>query len=166
MTDFIVIMGVSGCGKTTIAETLAERIGGVFMEGDSYHPPGNKKKMGNAIALTDEDRWPWFDKIIAGAKNFVADRQTPVLACSALKREYRDYLFRDFQDYRLVFLDGSFDLIASRMEEREHEYMTAELLQSQFDALEIPEPDSMLLTISIEKSPEEIVDEIAAWLEE
>ena len=166
MTDFIVIMGVSGCGKTTVAEALADRIGGVFMEGDSYHPPENKEKMGNAIPLTDEDRWPWFDALIAGAKNFVADRQIPVLACSALKEEYRDYLFRDFQDHRLVYLEGSFDVIKDRMDARDHEYMTAELLQSQFDTLEVPEPGPMLLTISIEKTPDEILEEIVAWLED
>jgi len=165
MTDFIVIMGVSGCGKTTVAESLAEQIGGVFMEGDSYHPSENKEKMSNAIPLTDDDRWPWLDRLIEGAKHFIADRNVPVLACSGLKEEYRNYLFRDFQDYRLIFLEGSFDLIKGRMDERNHEYMTAELLQSQFDTLEIPKSSSTLLTLSIEKSPEELVAAIVEWLD-
>ena len=81
MNPLIVIMGVSGCGKTTIAERLAVEIGGVFLEGDSFHPPENKAKMGSGIPLQDEDRWPWFDRLVLEAKNVITNGQTPVLAC-------------------------------------------------------------------------------------
>lgn len=164
MTPFTVIMGVSGCGKSTIGKDVADAIGGVFLEGDSFHPPENKEKMGKGIALTDEDRWPWFDRLVEAAAETLAENRTPVLACSALKKTYRNYLFRKFPDHRLVFLEGSFDLIKGRMDEREHEYMTSDLLESQFATLEAPESEESTLEISITKSPDEITAEIQTWL--
>ncbi len=161
---FIVIMGVSGCGKTTIASHLAELLGGTYLEGDSFHPAANKTKMGRGIPLNDDDRWPWFDIVIDAANETLASSKTPILSCSALKQTHRDYLFASFEDFRLVYLDGSFELIKSRMDARDHEYMTSDLLKSQFDALEEPPPSEKLLTVSIEKSPEEILEEIQRWL--
>ena len=162
---FIVIMGVSGCGKTTAAGRLAEQIGGVYLEGDDYHPPENKKKMGAGIALTDEDRWPWYRALNRIGREALERGETPVMSCSALKKAYRDVLFEGIERPRLVFLEGSFELIKERMEARDHEYMTSTLLRSQFEALEPPKPEENALEISIEKSPEAIVDEIRAWLE-
>ncbi|MBP9222472.1 MAG: gluconokinase [Verrucomicrobiales bacterium] len=164
MNPFLVIMGVSGCGKSTIAERLASEIGGVFLEGDDFHPPENKAKMGAGIPLQDKDRWPWFDRLVHEAKKVIALGKTPVLACSALKQEYREYLFRDFSDFRLIYLAGSFELIKGRMDAREHEYMTSDLLRSQFAALEEPAPAPTLITLSIEDSPEEILESIRDWL--
>ncbi len=164
MTPFTVIMGVSGCGKSTIGQDVADAIGGVFLEGDSFHPPENKEKMGNGIALTDEDRWPWFDRLVDAAEKTIAENQTPVLACSALKKSYRDYLFLKFPEHRLVYLEGSFDLIKRRMDERDHEYMTSDLLKSQFATLEAPESEGSTLEVSIEKSPEKITNETLEWL--
>ena len=163
--SFIVVMGVSGCGKTTVASELANRLeNGVYLEGDSFHPPENKAKMGAGIPLEDSDRWPWFDALIAEAKAKLAEGQTPVLACSALKQAHRDYLFQDFPAYWLIHLDGSFELIKARMDARDHEYMTSDLLRSQFAALEVPAENDHLLTLSIAKTPEELVEAATGWL--
>ncbi len=163
-STFLVIMGVSGCGKTTVAERVAEEIGGTFLEGDSFHPPENKAKMGAGIPLTDEDRWPWFDRLIAAAAELRERGETPVLACSALKKAYRDYLFAGFPRHHLVYLAGSFELIKSRMDARQHEYMKSDLLRSQFETLEVPADSDTVLTVPIEKDPDTIVAEVVAWL--
>jgi gluconokinase len=162
---FIVIMGVSGCGKTTIAERVAETIDGMFLEGDAFHPPANKAKMGSGIPLTDEDRWPWFDRLIHAANAVLETDSSPVLACSALKQRYRDYLFESFPDHRLVYLKGSFELIKARMDARRHEYMTSTLLKSQFDILEEPAPGPDVLILPIEQDPDSIVEAVVHWLE-
>lgn len=161
---FIVIMGVSGCGKTTIARRLAREIGGMFLEGDTFHPPENKAKMGAGIPLVDDDRWPWFDRLVHAARAIIETESSPVLACSALKQSYRDYLFRHFPSHRLIYLEGSFELIKDRMDAREHEYMTSDLLRSQFEILEVPLPSPEVLTLSIELSPDEIIRSILDWL--
>jgi gluconokinase len=166
MKPFTVLMGVSGCGKTTVASLLADALPeATYLEGDSYHPPGNKEKMGAGIPLTDEDRWPWYDALNQVARETFEAGKTPVLACSALKKSYRDVLFRDFEDFRLILLEGSFQLIKDRMDSRDHEYMTSTLLESQFATLEEPEPAANVLTLSIEHSPEELAERIVAWLE-
>ena len=160
-------MGVSGCGKSTVGSMLAASIGAEYLEGDSFHTAENKTKMGSGIALTDDDRWPWFDALIAAAKSVTSEGTSAVLACSALKEEYRDYLFRDFGDgWRLVFLSGSFELIEDRMNARTHEYMTSALLRSQFETLELPRKNKNLLEVSIESSPKEIISTVHDWLED
>lgn len=160
----VILMGVSGCGKTTLAEQVAAAIGGVFLEGDAFHPPANKEKMGAGIPLADEDRWPWFDRLIHAAQAVIETGSSPVLACSALKQDYRDYLARPFASHRLVYLKGSYDLIKGRMDAREHEYMTSTLLKSQFDILEEPRPGPGVITVSIEESPDELARRIVDWL--
>ena len=165
MSKFIVVMGVSGCGKSTVGEMLAETIGAEYLEGDSFHTPENKAKMGAGVALTDEDRWPWFDTLIGAAKTVLSEGKSAVLACSALKEKYREYLFRNFaDDWRLVFLDGDFDLIEARMNARNHEYMTSTLLQSQFDLLEAPGQHENVLRLTIKNEPETLVSSIETWL--
>jgi carbohydrate kinase (thermoresistant glucokinase family) len=163
---FLVIMGVSGCGKTTLASQLAERIDGTYLEGDDYHPPGNKEKMGAGTPLTDEDRWPWYRALNEIARDTLAKGSIPVMSCSALKRAYRDVLFDGIAETRLVFLDGSFELIKGRMDSRDHEYMTSTLLESQFATLEAPEPEEGALCLSIVESPADLLEQVVAWLGE
>ncbi len=161
---FIVVMGVSGCGKTTIAEGLAKALGGTYLEGDSFHTVEAKAKMGEGIPLTDDDRWPWFDRMVSAARNEVDHRRTAVLSCSALKQAYRDYLLGDFVSPCLIYLEGSFELIKGRMDARNHEYMTSDLLKSQFDTLEEPKAGERVLVLSIEKRPEAIIKAALEWL--
>ena len=163
MIDLILVMGVSGCGKSTVGQELADRLGGQFLEGDDFHPPENKRRMGAGIPLTDKERWPWFDNLRSEIETALADKdRRPVVAsCSALKRSYRDYLLRGFGDRaRLVFLAGDFSLIHGRMQARDHEYMPASLLESQFATLEEPTPDEEAIRLEIERPAEELVSEL------
>ncbi len=160
----IVVMGVSGCGKSTVAERLASRLDWQFAEADSFHPTANVQKMRSGIALTDEDRWPWLEAI-ANWTNAVRSRgQHCVVTCSALKRAYRHRLAGGHHDVRFVYLQGSYELIASRLAMRRHEYMPPTLLRSQFDALEEPGPDEEPVVVSIEAPADAIVAEIVARL--
>jgi carbohydrate kinase (thermoresistant glucokinase family) len=157
-------MGVSGSGKTTIASQLARRLHWRFAEGDSFHPAANVAKMRDGIALTDEDRWPWLDAIAAWIDSGRAANERCVLACSALKRAYRERLAHGRDDVLFVYLKGDYDLIARRLAGRQGHYMPLALLQSQFDTLEEPSPAENLLVVSIEPPPEEIVAAIVAAL--
>ena len=162
----VYLMGVSGCGKSTVGEGLAAAIeSGIYLDGDDFHPPANKQKMGSGVALNDDDRWPWFDilKSVATEKSQTND---PVfIACSALKRAYRDCLRKDDPDaVRFVWLDGSRELIDSRLTDRQHEYMPASLLDSQFAALEEPTADEGAVRVSIDQTPEEIVASVLVAL--
>lgn len=153
----IYIMGVSGSGKTTIGQQLSSRTGYPFYDADSFHTNENKTKMNAGIPLTDEDRWPWLDKIHA----FVVDKLSSnniILVCSALKKAYRDRLSRSIEEnYRWVFLEGDYNTIFTRMNSRKDHYMPATLLKSQFDALEAP---INAIRVDIRESPESIVDDI------
>lgn len=162
---FVIVMGVSGCGKTTVAEAVAAALDGVFLEGDAFHPPANKAKMAAGIPLDDADRWPWFDTLVDEARKVVDGGRTAVLACSALKERYRDHLTASFPEHRIVYLEGSYPLIKERMDRREHEYMTSTLLRSQFEALEEPSPGPRSLVLSVTDPPEQLVSEIVAWLQ-
>jgi len=130
----IVVMGVSGSGKTTIGEKLAARLGWPFIEGDDYHPRENVAKMAAGIPLEDADRWPWLDRL----NERLRTERDAVVTCSALKESYRRRLLSGIPDARLVYLDGSKTLIASRVAARKHRYMPASLLDSQFATLEPP----------------------------
>ena len=130
----VVVMGVSGVGKTTIGEALARELGWRYIDADDYHPAANVAKMAAGTPLQDEDRWPWLDKL-----NSVLKKETnAVLGCSALKERYRERLTAGLKESRIVYLDGDFELLRRRAEGRKHRYMPASLLQSQFDALEPP----------------------------
>jgi len=130
----VVVMGVSGSGKTTIGEALAARLGWRYLDADDYHPQENVAKMAAGTPLQDEDRWPWLEKI-----NLVLRQQEDaVLGCSALKDAYRKRLAAGLQDYRIVHLKGSFELLSRRAAERKHRFMPASLLKSQFETLEPP----------------------------
>ena len=132
----VVVMGVSGAGKSTVGEALAQRLGVEFLDADEFHPPGNVAKMAAAIPLTDTDRWPWLDRL---NRELVARQGAgAVLACSALKASYRACLRRGIADLRLVHLTGTIECIRERMRSRRHKFMPAALLESQFATLEPP----------------------------
>jgi gluconokinase len=130
----VVMMGVSGSGKTTLGRRLAERLGCEFIEGDDFHPAANVAKMASGTPLGDADRMPWLQVLNRELKQ----RRSAVLACSALKETYREELSSGVENLKLVFLTGSFDLIQARLQARQHRYMPASLLRSQFSTLEPP----------------------------
>jgi gluconokinase len=153
----IIVMGVSGSGKTTIASALAERIGFDCEDGDSYHPASNVEKMHAGTPLTDDDRWPWL-KAIADDIDRRADTGHPfVVSCSALKRAYRDVLVHGRSDVRLVYLKGTRELIAERLALRKDHFMPASLLDSQFATIEEPTPDEHVIVVDIDASVDQIV---------
>jgi gluconokinase len=157
-------MGVSGCGKTTVAGLLAERLGWQVAEADLFHSPANVAKMRSGIPLTDEDRRPWLEAIAAWIDDALARGKPGVITCSALKRGYRAVIVGKREGVRLVYLKGTYELIAARLASRKHHYMPASLLKSQFDALEEPGPDENPIVASIELTPGEIVERIVATL--
>jgi gluconokinase len=151
----VVVMGVSGSGKTTVADLVAKRLGWPFIEGDRLHPKANVEKMRQGIPLTDADRAPWLDRIGEELKRWAAEGQSGVLTCSALKRVYRDRIRFARPDVRFIYVRGSEALIQSRVAARHHEYMPASLLSSQFEALEEPAPDEQAVAVDASLSPEE-----------
>jgi gluconokinase len=157
-------MGVSGSGKSTIAVDLAERLGWTFEDGDRFHPASNVAKMSAGHPLTDEDRRPWLQAIANEIDKVCRDGGHVVIACSALKRAYRDLLVHGRNDVRIVFLDGSQALIADRLAKRKGHFMPVGLLDSQFKALEPPLANEHPITVSIDATIEEIVRNIAAQL--
>lgn len=154
-------MGVAGSGKSTVGIKLAQELGWEFYDADQFHSDENIEKMARGIPLTDADRWPWLDRL----HNLILDRlkkdRPAVLACSALKKVYRERLLRDTRRAALVFLRGGFDLIYERLQERQDHYMEAGMLESQFAALEEPEE---ALAVEIESAPNEIAEEIVRRL--
>jgi gluconokinase len=158
----IIIMGVSGSGKSTIGEQLADATGGAFFDGDDFHPPANVAKMHAGIPLDDADRLPWLQRLRQLIEE-QADKPAPsVIACSALKRTYRDILAPGGDPrVRFVYLQGSFELIAARLHARHGHFMPESLLRSQFDALEVPQD---ALTVDIAPPPEAIVTELRGKL--
>ena len=159
----IVIFGVSGAGKTTVGKMLAEQLGWHFLEADDFHPAANIEKMRNGHSLTDEDRWPWLERLREEIKRLVAAGENAVLACSALKRAYRDRL-RVSNEVKFVFLRGDYALVEKQLRSRHGHFMNMALLQSQFDDLEQPQQDENVLTIDLGRAPEEIVERIEAKL--
>lgn len=156
----IVVMGVSGSGKTTVASRLAERLGWDYAEGDTFHSAANVAKMRAGTALVDEDRWPWLDAIAAWIDAERDGGRNAVVTCSALKRRYRDRIIRNREDVRLVYLKGDRALVGRRMARRKGHYMPLSLLESQFDSLEEPGPEEKPIVAPIERAPGEIVEAI------
>jgi ribose 5-phosphate isomerase A len=160
----LVIMGVSGAGKTTIAEALAARLGWAFEEGDSLHPEINVAKMHAGIPLTDEDRRPWLERVAAWIDAQRAKKQPGIITCSALKRSYRQTIIGDRPEVRLVYLRGGWDLMAEHLAGRHGHFMPPALLQSQIDTLEEPDPSEDALIIDEGappgRTPEQIASEI------
>jgi len=151
----IIVMGVSGCGKTTVGRALAERLCATFLDADDFHPEANVAKMRAGTPLNDEDRAPWLAALNHELRTRSEQGQRVVLACSALKINYRTAISAELPQAHWIFLDGSSDLIVARMRERPNHYMPESLLRSQFDALQRPQD---AVTISIELSPDEQVE--------
>ena len=151
----VVIMGVSGCGKTSVGEALARRLGARFVDADDFHPPANVEKMRRGTPLDDTDRAPWLARLNAVLRHAVARGEPVVLACSALKARYRAALAERLPALRIVHLAASFELISARLADRQHRYMPPSLLASQFEALEPPED---AITVEVDGSVEAIAD--------
>ncbi len=151
-----VLMGVSGCGKTTVGKLLAEKLGLPFFDADDFHPASNIEKMRNNIPLDDDDRAPWL-AAIAGKIRQASTARGAVVACSALKKKYRQLLGGSSPAICFIFLTGDRELIGRRLLQRRGHYMPPDLLDSQFAALEAPDEG---LTVSVDKSPSEICAEI------
>ena len=160
----VVVMGVSGSGKTTVGDALAKRLGWRYEDGDKFHPASNVAKMSAGQPLTDEDRWPWLRAIAAEIDRLIAAGEHAVIACSALRRAYRDILVHGRDDVRIVYLFGTHALIAERLNHRKGHFMPPGLLASQFGTLEPPTADERAVTVSIDASVETIVDEILRQL--
>ena len=159
-----VLMGVSGSGKTTVGRVLADKLGWQFQEGDALHPPENVAKMHAGHPLDDKDRAPWLASIAAHIDAWLKQAERGVVTCSALKRAYRDVIIGDRAGVRLVYLEGSHELLAARMAARQGHFMPASLLASQLETLEVPGPDEHPITVSVESSVEIIVERIAEAL--
>ncbi|MEB3216232.1 MAG: gluconokinase [Nostocales cyanobacterium 94392] len=153
----ILVMGVSGSGKTTVGKKLAESLGWEFGDADDFHSEENVKKMQDGIALDDEDRLPWLQTIQYVIKEYLSENKNLVLSCSALKENYREMLLVNQESVKLVYLKGSFDLIQQRLEERLNHFMSQKLLKSQFDILEEP---TDVIVVDISEPLEAIVEEI------
>jgi gluconokinase len=156
----VVVMGVSGAGKSTVGERLADRLRVPFADADEFHPPANLEKMAAGTPLTDEDRWPWLEAI--GRWLGEHAEEGAVATCSALRRVYRDVLRQRAAGIWFLYLDGNNDVIAQRVSSRPLHFMPASLLQSQFDTLEPPDPDERAVAVDTGQPPDEIVDAFLA----
>lgn len=156
----ILLMGVSGSGKSTIGAALAQKLGWPYADADEFHPPANVAKMRSGEPLTDDDRWPWLKAIAAHIDETRAEGRHAIVSCSALKRVYRDILIGARDDVRLVLLDGTKEEIFARMSARKDHFMPLALLDSQFATLERPGEDERAIAVSIDGTPEEIATAI------
>lgn len=153
----VILMGVSGSGKSTVGELLAKSLNWDFRDADSFHPEANVAKMSRGIPLEDSDRLPWLLLLQEAIEEWLQDKRDVVLACSALKEAYRQLLVGDRHQVKIVYLKGSFELFAQRLKQRKNHFMTVELLQSQFDVLEEPKK---AIALDASLSVEAIVNEI------
>ncbi|USR89726.1 gluconokinase [Phormidium yuhuli AB48] len=161
----VIVMGVSGCGKTTVAQGLAERLGWRFLEGDRFHPQANVAKMTRGIPLEDDDRVPWLQELGVAIAQARRESQTSgtgiVVACSALKQAYRDQLMLNQEPFLWLYLRGEFELLRQRLETRSDHFMPAQLLASQFAALEEPQE---AITLDCGRSPQDLIADTLKFL--
>ena len=160
----LIVMGVSGSGKTTVAALLAGRLNWKFQEGDALHPQANVDKMHRGIPLTDADRLPWLDSIAALIDRWNAEGVSGIITCSALKRAYRERIRAGRPDVELIYLHGERALVSARITQRMGHFMPAGLLASQFETLEEPGQDEPVITVDIGGSPDQIVESILTAL--
>jgi len=165
-SDIFVVMGVSGCGKSTVGAQLAAALGLPFLEGDVLHPERNVVRMAAGFALSDEDREGWLQTLADRIRQSHADGQGLVLSCSALKRSYRDILRSGAPGLRFVYLHGEYALLAQRMAARTGHYMPLSLLDSQLNTLEIPGMDENVQSFDVASQPEDIVAAVLVYLRE
>jgi gluconokinase len=163
--DALIVMGVAGSGKTTVAQALAARTGWRFEDGDVFHPASNVEKMRSGQPLTDEDRWPWLRAIAAEIDRTRKADGHIIIACSALKRSYRDILIGSRLGVQLIYLKGSRDLIGQRLRARRGHFMPPALLDSQFATLEEPGSDERAVVVDVASTVDAIVDDIVRQLQ-
>jgi gluconokinase len=156
----LLIMGVSGSGKTTVGSLLAGRLGWAYAEADAFHSSANLAKMAAGQPLDDADRAPWLDAIGAWIDRTTAEGRPAVVTCSALKRAYRDRLRTGREQLRLVFLDAPYATVSARLTAREGHFFPAELLATQFRDLQPPEPDEQIVRLTVDEAPDQIVDRL------
>jgi carbohydrate kinase (thermoresistant glucokinase family) len=161
----VVLAGVSGSGKTTIGVQLATRLGCVFEDGDALHPAANIAKMHAGVPLTDEDRWPWLQRVGSWIDRQAAAGASGVIACSALKRSYRDFLRQGRPEVRVVLLNVDRNDLATRLSGRHDHFFPATLLSSQLSELELPAPGEQCLMVPATESPAEVADDIIRHLD-
>ncbi|GAB1715218.1 MAG: gluconate kinase, SKI family [Nitrobacter sp.] len=161
----LIVMGVSGSGKSTIADALGRRLGWVVEDADQFHSKSNIEKMSAGIALTDDDRWSWLRAVAAEIGRKRANGTSIIMACSALKRAYRDILVQGHRDTRIVYLRGNKNLIADRLRARNAHFMPSGLLQSQFQTLEEPTEDERPIVVDVDATVDDIADRILTVLE-
>ena len=169
MTDdrrAIIVMGVTGCGKSTLGTRLAQEMSCTFLEGDSLHSSDSIVKMRHGTALTDADRWPWLETIARSISDRLVTGNCVVAACSSLKRTYRDLLrSRIGKPLRFVYLDATPAVIKARIGERSDHFMPASLVESQFATLETPRDEPDVLTLSCDDDPDRLVETVAGWMD-
>ncbi len=159
---FYIIMGVSGTGKSTIGKLLSDRTGWAFYDADDFHSPANIEKMNRGIPLTDSDRLPWLEELNHLITNTLNSNQQGILACSALKSQYRQILRNNHTEVVFIYLRGSYGCVQSRIQQRTGHFMSSSLLQSQFDTLEEPQ-DALIIDVSL--APEAIVEAILSQID-
>jgi gluconokinase len=160
----LIVMGVSGSGKTTVATALAQRLGWPFKDGDDLHPPSNVAKMHAGHPLDDSDRWPWLESIAARIDKWRGAGSSGMITCSALKRSYRAFLTKGRGEVRIVYLHGDMGLIAKRVAARSGHFMPSALLASQFSALEEPGPDEHAIQVEVDGPVNDVVTAITSAL--
>lgn len=154
-----ILMGVSSTGKTSVGTAIAQRLKMKLIDGDDLHPRANILKMGSGIPLNDEDRKPWLERINDAAFSLEQKSEKGIIVCSALKKKYRDQIRQGNSNIRFIFLHGPFELILERMKQRQGHFMKTEMLQSQFNTLEIPQDDEKdVVFIDIDSSFNEVVE--------
>jgi gluconokinase len=162
----LVVMGVCGCGKSTLASLLAKSFNGAFIEGDQLHPKANIEKMSNGQSLNDDDRWPWLKRVGEALWRESEVKGSAFAACSALKASYREMIIKEAgSDLKFIYLKGEPDLIARRMSLRQEHYMPVSLIDSQFAILEEPTKSANVLSLSIEQTPADLLKQSLKWLE-